>query len=365
MQEPQDSSYGARGPIFIIGAKGSGTTLMRLILDSHPNIAIPPETGFARTLRAQRYVPFWRFGNKWWRKVGWTDEDFIEHLRGFYDTIFRKYAAEHGKKRWGEKTPFHVWHCAGLREVFPDARFIGMVRHPGGNVGSLRGRFNYSVAHGIGHWSTATRELIYAAKGNGDAFLLCRYEDLVLRPEQTMREVLEWLEEPWAQAVLEHHTVQRERGAPEKVEGRTRPDDAIDVKRVSKWTRELGERAKRRVESETGSLAAFFGYNGLDPVPSGPLGRVDGRILSTGDEVAQRLAALPQSDKISRPKRPLRDRRLNPRHIGVHATFREPEARHGAETQTPTNTPRGKTHQLVRRVKRRVRRVARAARGSR
>ena len=60
------------GPIFIIGAMGSGSTLLRLILDSHDNIAIPQETGFMRAYNAHQYVPFKWSGRNWARRMGWT-----------------------------------------------------------------------------------------------------------------------------------------------------------------------------------------------------------------------------------------------------------------------------------------------------
>ncbi len=48
----------ADGPIFIIGAMGTGSTLLRLMLDSHDDIAIPQETGFMRAYNAHQYIPF-------------------------------------------------------------------------------------------------------------------------------------------------------------------------------------------------------------------------------------------------------------------------------------------------------------------
>ena len=59
----------------------------------------------------------------------------------------------------------------------------------------------------------------------------------MLRPEPLMRELLDWLGEPWSQSVLEHHTVQGARGGRLKVEGRSRVDDPIDTSRIAKWTR--------------------------------------------------------------------------------------------------------------------------------
>jgi len=41
----QDAAQAGR-PIFIVGCEGSGTTLLRLILNAHPHIAIPPESNF-------------------------------------------------------------------------------------------------------------------------------------------------------------------------------------------------------------------------------------------------------------------------------------------------------------------------------
>ena len=45
------------GPVFIVGTMRSGSTLLRLILDSHPNIAIAPETAFTDALAAVRDNP--------------------------------------------------------------------------------------------------------------------------------------------------------------------------------------------------------------------------------------------------------------------------------------------------------------------
>src|SRR5438270_14036839 len=38
---------------FIVGAPRSGTTLLRLMLDAHPELAIPPETGFVAAAAMQ------------------------------------------------------------------------------------------------------------------------------------------------------------------------------------------------------------------------------------------------------------------------------------------------------------------------
>jgi hypothetical protein len=63
-----------------MGAMGSGTTLLRLVLDSHESIAIPPETGFMRAYDAHTYTPFKASGKGWTKRLGWKDAERDELL---------------------------------------------------------------------------------------------------------------------------------------------------------------------------------------------------------------------------------------------------------------------------------------------
>src|SRR5688572_6484260 len=108
-------------PIFIIGAMGSGTTLLRLMLDSHERIAIPPETGFMRIYNAYRYTPFKFSGAETMARLGYDGDEIDAELRAHFDRLFMHYAAQHGKVRWGEKSPLHTWHIEGMARLFPDA----------------------------------------------------------------------------------------------------------------------------------------------------------------------------------------------------------------------------------------------------
>src|SRR5581483_4079891 len=78
-------------PIFIVGANGSGTTLLRLMLDSHPNLAIPPETGFLRLAMAHQWVPYWPLGEGWHTRLGLSDDDLTAALATFYGGMFASY----------------------------------------------------------------------------------------------------------------------------------------------------------------------------------------------------------------------------------------------------------------------------------
>src|SRR3954463_2695033 len=95
------------GPIFVVGTMRSGSTLFRLVLDAHPHIAIPEETGFMGALAATKQIPGWRHGRGWFERIGWSEAEFDARLRDFYSGLFERHARSQGKQRWGEKTPMH------------------------------------------------------------------------------------------------------------------------------------------------------------------------------------------------------------------------------------------------------------------
>ena len=202
-------TQGGPGPVFVVGSMRSGSTMLRLILDSHPRIAVPPETGFMGAVSATKRIPEWKFGDGWYERLGWTEAEVDERLREFYDGMFRRYAAAQGKPRWGEKTPFHTLHMAQMAQVFPDATFVGIVRHPGAVASSLHRRFHYGFAEAMTYWSDTNQEMLRAGTALGDRFGLCRYEDLVQGDEAVLRELLDVLDEPWAPDLTDHHRVQR------------------------------------------------------------------------------------------------------------------------------------------------------------
>src|SRR3954453_22692811 len=216
------------GPVFIVGTMRSGSTLFRLILDAHPRIAISEETGFMGGLAAAKHIPNWRHGQNWFERLGYSEQEFDARVREFYSGMFERHAHSQGKKRWGEKTPFHSRHIAQMARVFPDSVFVGIVRHPGAVVHSLTRKFHYGIEDATAYWDSTNKEILRRGlELGGDRFALVRYEDLVLHPEETLRELVDWLGEPWSDDLLRHANVQAARGAPRISAGNTRTRDPI------------------------------------------------------------------------------------------------------------------------------------------
>jgi hypothetical protein len=306
----------AKGPIFIIGAMGSGTTLLRLMLDSHPNIAIPYETGFMRAYNAHQFIPFKWSGRNWAKRLGWSREELDRELAQFYEKLFMRYVEANGKQRWGEKTPLHTWHVDAMARLYPDAQFVGVVRHPGGEVGSCVNRFGHSLGRATYHYLRYTKEVARQAAHHEDRFVVLRYEDLVLQPERCLRELLEWLGEPWSDKVLQHHIVQTERGVKQRAEGGSRIDEPIDTSRIDKWTRTLDDSQRRKVARRLRRLGRFFGYSMDDPLALEPL-REDGSPLIRGADIDARIDKFPALDLRTRMPVPQADRFYHPRDFQI------------------------------------------------
>ena len=110
----------------VVGVPRSGTTLLRLILDAHPELAIPPETGFLPALAgpgapgdARTFLELlvgYPPEAPGWADFGLDEGRLLEEvgrLRPFSvaDAVrcfYRAYAARHGKDRWGDKTPGYL-----------------------------------------------------------------------------------------------------------------------------------------------------------------------------------------------------------------------------------------------------------------
>jgi hypothetical protein len=271
------------GPVFVVGTMRSGSTLLRLMLDSHENIAIPPETGFMGAIEAMHTIPHFKNGAGWYERLGWSRQEIDERLRTLFGEIFQRYATQHGKPRWGEKTPFHSWHVAAMAATFPDAVFVGIVRHPGAVAASLRDRFHWELPGAVDYWADTNAELLQQATSLGPRMVLCRYEELVTEPEPLMRSLLSWLGEPWSARVLTHHEVQQKQGAPRMTDGSTITRDPIESSRAWSWVGTLSA-DDRTALAGAATVTAALGYAVDGPGPSS-WGLPDGSVLAERPEV--------------------------------------------------------------------------------
>lgn len=208
---------------FVVGVGRSGTTLLRLMLDAHPELTIPPETHFAPELieaaGKRRASPDALVeivvSQRQWGDFG-LDADELRHrlsaidpldastaLRAFYGL----YAERVGKPRWGDKTPIYVEHMRQIQSALPEARFVHLIRD-GRDVALSRIRRALDEPPSVSRMAKAWSKRIEAARRQAqelDHYLELRYEDLVADTETTLRQVCEFVDLDYEAAMLDYH----------------------------------------------------------------------------------------------------------------------------------------------------------------
>lgn len=130
-------------PVFIVGAHRSGTSLVRRLFNSHPDIACPPESFFIANYAAMLDDDLARAG---YAAFGYCLEEMRVDLVRKATSLHEAYRIATGKRIWADKTPQYAQHLPALDRLFAGkARFVLVLRHPGDVVHSIyqRGwRFN-------------------------------------------------------------------------------------------------------------------------------------------------------------------------------------------------------------------------------
>jgi hypothetical protein len=211
-------------PIFVIGTGRSGTTLLRLMLCAHPRIYITHEASFyVWEAQYSRRAPRRAFLDYYFRTASfrWLRLDPNLVLAGLpdplpqarvgdaYAAVMRQKALVYGRPRFGDKTPSHAASLARIFQDFPDARVVHIVRDPRDTAVSL----SHMPWASASLWANAAFceiERRQVAKYR-DRILQIRLEDLLVEPRSTMAAVLDFVGEPWDDAVLDHS-----RNAPDK-----------------------------------------------------------------------------------------------------------------------------------------------------
>jgi len=184
-------------PVFVIASVRSGSTLLRMLLNSHSRIRAPHELHL-RTVGV-RLTP--GFSEQSMAELG-LDQVELEHV--LWDRVLHLELQQSGKDIIVDKTPGNVFVWERLKYAWPNARFLFLLRHPEGVVSSLQNRKS----------NTATRQELEAnalkyfkplekARRTLDG-LTVRYEELTAEPERVTREICAYLGVDWEPAMLEY-----------------------------------------------------------------------------------------------------------------------------------------------------------------
>ena len=169
-----------RAPVFVMCTLRSGSTLLRVLLNSHSKIHAPHEIHL-------RYISV-NLDRKWsersMKEMG-LDAETLRYL--LWDRILQRELSGSGKPIIVDKTPNNVFIADELRACWPDARFIFLLRHPAAIAESRRNWFKGrpDAYDAEANFDLIRRycEALEAARQNYDGITV-RYEELTEDPRQ-------------------------------------------------------------------------------------------------------------------------------------------------------------------------------------
>lgn len=253
---------------FIIGTERSGSNLLRVILDAHPDMVVPHPPHVLRYLsdiHGERGHPkrlvkdmlaFVRGHIHPWDDIP-AEADLLARVRedptpvGAFLALYDLHASAQGASRWGCKSTFTVHHTDAILARRPNAKFIWLVRDPRDvAASSLRSVFNpYDPLLTAALWDQQQREAMAAMERLGEQVVLrLHYEDLLASPALMTARMCDHLGMPLHNAMLRFHERDRASetaGLSASWENANKP---VLQGNAGKWRTALSETQLARIE---------------------------------------------------------------------------------------------------------------------
>jgi hypothetical protein len=276
------------GPFFIVGSGRCGTTLLRAVLEAHPDVHIPPGNVALRHVISEF---------RWYARLPWSPllrlilghlafhrmwEGFDlslgplfrelaacprprRNLAAVLDAVYRAHGARHKPSavRWGDKSPFSVLGLPGLRAVFPDLRVVHIVRDGRDVAASFADAFGDGVQRAAMVWLRAIRAAHAFGARHPGQYLEVRYEDLVRRPEATIGRVAAFLDLSFDASMLRHHEHDLRLGDVDRTPYMQGVRGPIHEKSVGRWRRCFDAGQAAELHRLIGPTLAALGYEGV------------------------------------------------------------------------------------------------------
>ena len=274
---------------FIIGRPRSGTTLLRTLLDAHPNVIIPHESPVILNLF-----------NKYKKKIIWSEKDFhrffedvkSQHIFGIWNIdqkkllsslleckgkntfqnmirlLYAGFISVYKKKEpqiMGDKNPVYSYNFKRLFPVFPEARFIHLTRDYRDQIVSMK-KMDFEMpdpALVAYRWKLSVKEVSAFSMKYPDRFYTLKYEDLVTNPELKMRDVCGFLGIDYAEEMLDFHRVENvNEFLPEEAMNKFHANllKPISSEKINGWKSALSHNEIKIADYVVGNCAEKAGY---------------------------------------------------------------------------------------------------------
>jgi Sulfotransferase family len=272
-------------PLLILGVRRSGTTLLRVMLDRHSQLAIPDESYFIPQLAHRhrgppdpdafvddlRRIPTLREWN--------VDPEDVRRrlppgvsLGAAVAAVYETCAAAQGKERWGDKTPMYMQHLPLLHRLWPRGRYVHLVRDGRDVAMSFLGMPEGIVTRTWAHprtaedfacqWKTEVRAAQKLGREIGpEQFLEVRYERLAAEPETVLQQICDFAALPFEADMLDYTGTLDLSAKPHQKSLERPPTPGL-----RDWRRDMAAHDVGAFEDVAGDLLGELGYELTNPL---------------------------------------------------------------------------------------------------
>jgi hypothetical protein len=208
-------------PVFVVCAARSGSTLLRYLLDSHPEVVCPPELDLSSLL--EHVIEVWSRRDDA-RGSGpvpgaQLSPQVCSRARKVIDEVMGAFAADAGASVFADKSLSTVNHLPALSQCYPDASYVLLYRYPLDLIASgiessqwgFRGHFRpyvrgnlSNLVSGLGdYWIDRASKMVEFEKSCSVAHTRVYYERLCDDPASTLKDLLGFLDLDYDEALIE------------------------------------------------------------------------------------------------------------------------------------------------------------------
>ena len=280
-------------PVFVIGYSRSGTTMLRLMLNRHPDLFIPKESEYF-----QKVPRLYRGRIHQIKDI----DRILKTLPNYYDSIlneeylrnflrdnlpgdnkillaslYQACAASMGKHdvRWGEKKPQNWQFVYRLRTWYPQAQFVNIIRDPRDVITSMERSLAEIVKlrtvfppHIIlaWQWQFVFKTMIKQEQILGDSrYLKLTYEDLVSEPITHLNQICKFLNlsTDFVNDMLHFNEDARDPKIADGGQHMLGTKNKLNVKSIGNFNKFLSEQQVREIEFICGDIMEEMGYSRL------------------------------------------------------------------------------------------------------
>jgi hypothetical protein len=270
------STFKERPPFFVVGSDRSGTTMLMMMLDAHPELGVSRESWFLIDLmdalplhgplnQTQIHRAFDIISqHPRWQRWGIADDILAAcldnlvtpDLAQLIEAVFHLDLERGQKSRWGDKTPAYVHEIERIHSMFPQAQFIHIIRDARDVCISLRnvGWHGPSLRHMASYW----RDEVFTGMNVGrildsDVYLEVPYEKLVTDTEATLKEICSFLNEPYDEGILSWYDLTAEKTADRPMKFQTKLNRPPRPSDIGRWKNEMSSLDVAIVEAYAGA----------------------------------------------------------------------------------------------------------------